>query len=199
MLKFNKFIIIKKIFTLFLLGIFGLGLIMPFRFATAAMTTAEKNNLVEENKTKQPVDKVFFKKQLILKKKGIVVKQGDIIGYEGGKPGTCGAGQTTGVHLHFEVRKNGAKVNPRDFLGKELSWPLANYRVSQEYGEVEWTSWYKIHPGIDLVANSGYASPVRAAAAGRIIFDGDSGAYGHLIIIDHGKGLRTYYGHLICM
>lgn len=126
-----------------------------------------------------------------------MVKQGDVIGYEGGIPGTCGAGQTTGAHLHFEIRKLKTKdrINPLDYLGKMFIWPLAKYRITQDFGS-EFLPWYKSHPGIDLTAS--YRAPVRAAAAGRIVFDGEYDGYGHLVIIDHGNGFRTYYGHLVC-
>lgn len=41
-----------------------------------------------------------------------VVKQGDIIGWTGGQPGTFGAGRTTGPHLHWTFRINGDLVDP---------------------------------------------------------------------------------------
>lgn len=57
----------------------------------------------------------------------------------------------------------------------------------------QYFSWY--HPGLD-VANNGYPNVV-AADAGRIISAGwDNSGYGNKIIIDHGNGTRTLYGHL---
>jgi murein DD-endopeptidase MepM/ murein hydrolase activator NlpD len=41
---------------------------------------------------------------------GDVVKQGDVIGYVGS------SGISTGAHLHYEVHKNGERVNPADYF-----------------------------------------------------------------------------------
>ena len=51
-----------------------------------------------------------------------------------------------------------------------------------------------MHEGIDIAAPNG--TPVRAAAAGRVIVAGWSGGYGNLVVIDHGNGIATAYAHL---
>lgn len=53
--------------------------------------------------------------------------------------------------------------------------------------------WGKMHWGMDLATHKG--TPVKAAAAGEVIFAGWRGSYGLLVVIKHGKFL-TYYGHL---
>ena len=51
-----------------------------------------------------------------------------------------------------------------------------------------------LHTGVDIKAK--YGEPVRASRRGRVKFTGKKGGYGLLVIINHGKGLSTYYGHL---
>ncbi len=50
------------------------------------------------------------------------------------------------------------------------------------------------HGGVDLHAK--YGDPVYAAAKGKVVFTGVSGGYGNLIVVAHGNGYQTFYGHL---
>jgi murein DD-endopeptidase MepM/ murein hydrolase activator NlpD len=50
------------------------------------------------------------------------------------------------------------------------------------------------HAGLDIAGDRG--QPVYATAAGRVTFAGGHGNYGNLLVIDHGYGLETRYGHL---
>jgi len=50
------------------------------------------------------------------------------------------------------------------------------------------------HLGFDLASLAHAAVP--AANSGKVVFAGDFGIYGQCIIIDHGLGLQTIYGHL---
>jgi murein DD-endopeptidase MepM/ murein hydrolase activator NlpD len=49
------------------------------------------------------------------------------------------------------------------------------------------------HEGLDFPAPAG--TPILASAGGRVITAGASGAYGNAVVIDHGNGLATLYGH----
>lgn len=51
-----------------------------------------------------------------------------------------------------------------------------------------------IHYGYDLATTA--RSPVLAANRGRVLFAGDLGIYGQTLILDHGTGIATLYGHL---
>ena len=53
--------------------------------------------------------------------------------------------------------------------------------------------WGRMHEGIDLAVSSG--TPVVAAAAGTVIVAGWMGGYGNLVVVDHGGGIATAYGH----
>jgi murein DD-endopeptidase MepM/ murein hydrolase activator NlpD len=53
--------------------------------------------------------------------------------------------------------------------------------------------WGRMHEGIDLAVTSG--TPVVSAAAGTVILAGWMGGYGNLVVVDHGGGISTAYGH----
>jgi len=50
------------------------------------------------------------------------------------------------------------------------------------------------HLGVDLAAPHG--TPLLAVADGKVAFRGKNGGYGNQIILNHGNGYRTHYGHL---
>lgn len=53
---------------------------------------------------------------------------------------------------------------------------------------------YEFHSGQDIEATWG--DPVVAGASGRVSFVGWQNGYGQLVVVDHGGGLTTRYGHL---
>lgn len=52
----------------------------------------------------------------------------------------------------------------------------------------------EFHGGMDISAERG--TPVRAPAAGMVVFAGTQAEYGITVILDHGQDIRTVYGHL---
>lgn len=68
-----------------------------------------------------------------------------------------------------------------------FGWPTVTHHISQYFG-------HQGHTGIDIDNRS--LPPVFAAQDGTVEFAGWLGAYGNLIIINHGNGLTTYYAHL---
>jgi murein DD-endopeptidase MepM/ murein hydrolase activator NlpD len=51
----------------------------------------------------------------------------------------------------------------------------------------------KLHTGDDIAA--GYGSSIKAAKSGRVLYSGWKKGYGNTVIIDHGDGVTTLYGH----
>ena len=49
------------------------------------------------------------------------------------------------------------------------------------------------HKGLDIAAKRG--TTIKVAAGGTVKFAGYKGSLGNLVIIDHGNGMQTYYGH----
>ena len=80
--------------------------------------------------------------------------------------------------------------------GTVSTWPVSGYyEISSPFG---WrihpiTRKRSLHTGTDIVAPSG--KKITAAGAGVVIMAGWNSAYGNMIIIDHGKGISTLYGH----
>ncbi|MFU8947685.1 M23 family metallopeptidase [Mycetocola zhadangensis] len=50
------------------------------------------------------------------------------------------------------------------------------------------------HDGVDLGTSCG--TPIRAVSAGRVVFVGSAGSYGNRVIVDHGGGVESIYGHV---
>lgn len=82
-----------------------------------------------------------------------------------------------------------------DFFGQEglmFQWPVQG-SISSDYGYRYIFGGVNFHRGVDIPAPMGTA--VHAAADGTVVFAGVKGSYGNLVIIDHGNGFQTLYGH----
>lgn len=77
-----------------------------------------------------------------------------------------------------------------------LAQPLDYYYISSRYGKRRdpVNNRWAVHYGLDMAASK--KSPVYVTAPGTVTFSGWKGNYGRFIIIDHGNGIETRYGHL---
>lgn len=74
-------------------------------------------------------------------------------------------------------------------------WPVIG-RISGSFGERldPFTGEGGFHRGIDI--STEYGAAVRATADGVVVVAGRRSGYGRLVVIDHGFGMNTWYGHL---
>lgn len=81
--------------------------------------------------------------------------------------------------------------------GGFLRYPLAYKRVSSGFSKRRWhpkLNRIRAHLGVDFAAAMG--TPVKAPAAGKVIFAGVKRGYGNVLEVDHGGGITTVYAHL---
>ncbi|MBB5686124.1 peptidoglycan DD-metalloendopeptidase family protein [Sphingobium boeckii] len=73
------------------------------------------------------------------------------------------------------------------------AFPLS-YTSGFGYRADPFTGAGALHAGMDVGGYNG--QPIFAASAGRVTFVGQQNGYGNLVVVDHGHGLETRYGHL---
>ncbi|MEE8575819.1 MAG: M23 family metallopeptidase [candidate division Zixibacteria bacterium] len=74
-------------------------------------------------------------------------------------------------------------------------WPTRGW-LSRGYGQKHdpFTGYKQLHRGMDVANNSG--TQIIATADGRVKSTGTAGSLGKMVVIDHGYGYSTRYGHL---
>lgn len=72
--------------------------------------------------------------------------------------------------------------------GRLFAWPISGARITSMYG----ARWGRTHEGLDMVGGR----TIMAAAGGKVVFAGRQGSYGNAVIVDHGNGYQTLYGHM---
>jgi murein DD-endopeptidase MepM/ murein hydrolase activator NlpD len=80
-------------------------------------------------------------------------------------------------------------------VGGYLKWPVSGPITSPFGWRIHPIYHYRsFHTGIDIGVPTG--TTVKAARYGKVVFTGYDGAYGLIVIIDHGNSLATVYAHL---
>ena len=83
-----------------------------------------------------------------------------------------------------QIVKRGTKSKPT------YMFPVTNWNVTSNFGY----RWGRLHAGTDVGVPIG--TTVRASRGGQVVTAGWVGGYGNCVIIDHGDGVSTRYGHL---
>ncbi|MFH1755702.1 MAG: M23 family metallopeptidase [Candidatus Latescibacterota bacterium] len=71
-------------------------------------------------------------------------------------------------------------------------WPVRGY-ITREFRTTGGEKSADYHPGIDIAARQN--TPIQACAEGIVVTDSWDETYGNMIVIDHGFGIYTLYGH----
>ncbi|MEI6378115.1 MAG: peptidoglycan DD-metalloendopeptidase family protein [Candidatus Falkowbacteria bacterium] len=125
------------------------------------------------------------------------VKIGQRLMIPGGEPLDNGTAVATRPRTTTPVRNTSgnyapartvaAQASAHPMAGTKLNWPTEGFRITQYY------SW--AHNGLDIANKVG--TPIYAAAAGTVETAGwNNGGYGNQIVINHGGGMKTRYGHM---
>ena len=73
-------------------------------------------------------------------------------------------------------------------------WPVKGWLTSTfGYRSSPFTGRREMHKGLDIATRSG--TPIIAPADGLVVFAGREGGFGNMVILDHGYGITTRYGH----
>ena len=93
-----------------------------------------------------------------------------------------------------EQQLRGTKERPTWYPTGSFGWPC-NGSITSRFGyrNLNLRGASNYHRGIDI-ANR-YGTSIYASDGGTVTYSGWMGGYGYLIIIDHGNGYQTYYGH----
>ena len=95
----------------------------------------------------------------------------------------------------FEEIRRYVRKKSTLMASRPTSWPVRGW-ISSDFGDRHspLTGKQGFHTGVDIANDMG--SPIRATADGEVSFAGWEGGYGKLVVVNHGNGYSTYYGHL---
>ena len=85
----------------------------------------------------------------------------------------------------------------RKAMGELFVYPIvASWRLTSRFGPRKdpFTGVASNHTGIDMACPTG--TPIRAAMSGKVAYVGWSNIFGNYVIINHGNGYQTLYGHM---
>ena len=104
-------------------------------------------------------------------------------------------GKTSEIEERFSIQQEKAQLRATRARITPNIWPVKGAITSHYGNRVDpFNGDAEMHPGVDISAV--YGTPIHAPADGTIIYAHYMAAYGNLLIIDHGNGMTTRFGHL---
>ena len=111
------------------------------------------------------------------------------------------------VYINSELRKKNNKTladlrlqSANQFLWSGAFLPMVDSTVESRFADDRTYTWQgkkvdeQTHLGFDLAKLA--HSPIPAANDGKVLWAEDLGIYGNCVVIDHGYGLQSFYGHM---
>ncbi len=92
---------------------------------------------------------------------------------------------------------NSTSSGSRAYVGGEFMWPATSTYITSAFSPSRKnpvTGKMRKHTGVDIGAGNG--TPIKAANGGTVTLAGWNSGYGNCVIIDHGGGKATLYGHM---
>jgi murein DD-endopeptidase MepM/ murein hydrolase activator NlpD len=209
----------KILYTILGFAVVGLLTVVfgAYKLAQQAIVMAKLNILEQENRLlKEENQEVNNKKELLLSRLAALdstqrklaassgISRPSDLGRNIGRGGPVkdadlGAIEQATAALESELRQIKAVFdkNQLRLSSTPRGWPVRGY-ITDGYG-VRRNPFggrgTEMHTGLDIASNQGAA--IESTADGVVIFAGVYSGYGNLVVIDHGYGITTRYGHML--
>jgi murein DD-endopeptidase MepM/ murein hydrolase activator NlpD len=109
-------------------------------------------------------------------------------------PKPAAPGQAVQKPVQQSASKPSTNANPNAGVATHnFGWPIRGI-ITTYFGE---PIWYGIHMGLDIATTCG--TPTVASDGGTVILSRYDGGYGNSVVIDHGGGFKTRYGHFMSL
>lgn len=164
------------------------------RLAVATVAEVELTRAIEPEKQARPDDTMFTGEERILQE-GVAGEERVLARVES-RGGLTVASEDLETETLTEptpmIVATGTQPKPELPEGCLFLWPVRG-PITSDYGYRYLFGANDFHRGVDIAAAEGTA--INAAEAGTVLFAGERGTYGNLVIVSHHNGFFTYYGH----
>ncbi len=100
-----------------------------------------------------------------------------------------------GLEVQRTLSHRAVQAYSQQHAASEMQMPVEGGRISSRFGlrKLADDEHARMHQGLDIAASEG--TPIEAARGGRVVQAGWVRGYGNTVVLDHGDGQTTLYGH----